>query len=128
MRKLLLCLALFCAPVWGAVDSAFQPGPVNTTTGTNTASAAITGTAQNITCDVTQTPGNFIQYRLVPIGTQNIFFNIGSKSNSPATATTSSQPMIAGVIEIFSGPPNMVISVIASTTGTTLYCTAGSGV
>lgn len=127
MRALLLAFLLFCAPAWGAIDSAFQPGPVATATGTNTAVTVVTGTAQNVICDVTGTPGQFFNYRMVNSGTQVIFFNPGQSGVTPAAATTSSMPMLANTVEVFTGAPNLTISVIAGTTGSTLYCTAGTG-
>ena len=127
MRALLLALLLFYVPAWGAVDSAFQPGPPATATGTNTGVLVVTGTAQNVTCDVTQNPGSFINYYVVVVGTQTVFFNAGSTTSSPTAATTSSIPIPAPSIQVFTWAPNAVVSVIAGGTGSTFYCTAGTG-
>lgn len=107
--------------------SAFQPGPdgVNST---NTANLAITASAQTLTCDVTANAGRYVHYRFVNSGTQEIFFRMGNAANPPGTAVAgTNQSMLAGTVEVFSGPPGLVISVIAAGTGSTLRVTAGEG-
>ena len=132
MRALLLALLMLCAPAWGALDSAFQPG-ANTATA-NTASVAVTGTAQNLTCDVTANPGMSTNYRVTirdtTTGTAGppVTISVGSTTNTPVVAVVGNfTEMLGNTVEVFTWPPTAVISVIATTTGSTIRCTAGVG-
>lgn len=126
MRALLLAFLLFCAPAWGALDSAFQPGG-NTATA-NTASVAVTGTAQSLTCDVTANAGMSTNYRVEVNGSQAVTIAVGSTSAAPPVAVVGNfMEMLGNTVEVFTWPPSAVISVIAGTTGSTIRCTAGVG-
>jgi len=64
------------------------------------------------------------QIRLTASGTAVIFWATGTVTASVTTST----PMLAGTVEVFSLPNGITtISVIGAATGTTLYATAGFG-
>jgi hypothetical protein len=126
MRLLAAFLLFFCAHALADTGQAFMPGS-NGAVG-NTASIAVTASAQSLTCDITATPGRSVQYRLEVNGTQAVTIAIGSTANAPPTAVVGNfLEMLGNTVETFSLPPNAVLSVIASNTGSTLRCTAGYG-
>lgn len=128
MKRILaaLLLALTCSVTFAQSIPAFTPG--NNGASGNTASLAVTGTAQNLNCDVTAAPGQFTQYRVEIAGTQNVTISVGSTTNAPSAAVVGNYvEMLGNTVEVFTWPPNARISAIAGTTGSTLRCTAGYG-
>jgi hypothetical protein len=117
--------ALFLAALI-AFPAAAQLNPF---TPVSTASIAVTGTAQTLTLPLANT-GMARQVVLSNVGTQTVFLVCdGINGTSPTTATTSNgMPMLANTqIVISLGAAVISCSVIASTTGSTLYATGGSG-
>lgn len=128
MRRILaaLLLAFTCTVTLAQSIPAFTPG--NNGASGNTASIAVTGSAQNLNCDVTAAPGQFTQYRVEVAGTVNVTISVGSTTNAPSAAVIGNfTEMLANTVEVFTWPPNARVSVIASGVGSTLRCTAGYG-
>ena len=84
----------------------------------DTVNVAVTGTAQSLTLTV----GNY-NVRLANVGTQTIFVRF---DGTTATATNA-LPMLPNTVEMFAKGASTAISVIAGTTGSTLYATTGVG-
>lgn len=134
MQKLFatLLLALACSTAWPQSAPAFAPG--NNGASGNTASIAVTASAQNLNCDVTAAPGQFTQYYVIVRDTVTgtagppVTISIGSTTNAPSAAVVGNFVEVLGNSEnVFTWPPNARISVISSATGSTLRCTAGYG-
>lgn len=84
----------------------------------NTVNVAVTGTAQNLAL----TAGSH-NVRLANIGPQTLFLRFDG-----VTATVSNgMPMAPNTVEMFAKGSASTISVIAATTGSTLYATSGDG-
>lgn len=91
----------------------------------STVSLAVTGSSQTLNTD---TEGRLIHFRLVNAGTQTIFLEFGSNMTSPTASTSTSLPMLANTVEVFTLPPKCIVAAIAATTGSTLYVTPGEGI
>jgi hypothetical protein len=86
-----------------------------------TVNVAVTGSAQNLTFTAPATNTSPV-LRLCNIGTQTVFINF------QATATVSNGiPLLANSAETFEQGSTTTLSVIAATTGSTLYATTGFG-
>ena len=86
----------------------------------NTVNVAVTGTAQDLA--LPSIPGEGSTIRLSNVGTQTVFINFfttATVSNAMPMTNTSSIIVDKGALSS--------ISVIASTTGSTLYATVGIG-
>lgn len=88
-----------------------------------TVNTAVTGTSANVA--VTR-PGIGTQtVRIVNVGTNTIFIEMGTSSGITATTTTS-MPMLANTVETFLLPNNIThIAAISSGAGSTMYVTTG---
>lgn len=127
-----LFLVLACSGALGQSTPSFAPG-ANGAAG-NTASIAVTAVAQNLNCDITAAPGQFVNYRVVVRDTATgtggppVTISIGSTTTAPAVAVVGNFiEMLPDTVEVFTWPPNARISVISTGTGSTLRCTAGYG-
>ena len=132
VRIALLVVTLWTCNAWGQSTPAFRPGQAGAVG--DTASIPVTGTAQNLNCDITAAPGNLVSYRVqirdTVVGTTGppVTISVGSTTSAPAVAVVGNfSEMLWDTVEIFTWPPNARISVIAPTTGSTLRCTAGYG-
>lgn len=98
--------------------SAFQiGGGVSSTT-----SVAVTASSQQLTLPSVSSDGNSAV--LTTIGTQTVFIAYGSVTAS----VTTSMPLLAGTQQTIAIPGGVSqISVIAASTGSTLYVTIGEG-
>lgn len=96
-------------------------------TASTTTNAAVTGSSAQITLPSMPNAsgtGNPVQFRFTNIGTQTIFWAWGTVTASVSTST----PMLSNTCEVFTAPDGITtISVIAATTGSTLYVTGGFG-
>ena len=120
MKRMLLLVALVLLPVIALAQSADKPFlPMGATT-----NVAVTGTAATLTLPSNPFPGSQWQVVLTCAGTQTCFFR-----NDGVTATVSNaMPVIAnGQFIVSLTAATTTLSVIASTTGSTLYATAGLG-
>jgi hypothetical protein len=97
----------------------FQPAA----TAANTSNIVVTGSNQTFTLSPTVgSDGGTV--RMTNIGTQTVFVALGTVTAS----LTTSMPVLANSIETFSLPGGVnTLSVIAASTGSTLYATVGQG-
>jgi hypothetical protein len=121
MRRLLLIL--LSALAFSATADPFRPG--------STSNVVVTGTAQTLTLPTPYpVQGTLYQYVFNNVGTQTVFFLCdGFASTAPTTVTSSNgMPVGAGVAIVISYLSTInACSVIAATTGSTLYVTMGAG-
>lgn len=90
-----------------------------------TQNTVVTASAQTVTLN--QNNGHF-NIRFCNIGTQTVFFLPGDASGQTAATTTNAIPIPAGQTEVFTMTQGTVsYSVIAASTGSTLYSTVGEG-
>ena len=116
-----------------ASNVAFGPSPAVLAQGGTLAQGVaitVTGTATNSAIDTSQRYQNF---RFVNVGTNTIYLAAAAPSSqnpnyaTPVATTSSTWVMLGNTVEVFTLPPNCVVSVIASTTGNTLYIIPGEG-
>ena len=98
----------------------FQPAPTAAST------TALDVTAEDQTMTLSPNGGTQTRsLRLANIGTQTVFVALGTVHSS----VTTSMPVLANSVEVFTLPGGITtLSVIAETTGSTLYATIGDGV
>jgi len=89
--------------------------------GNATVALAVTGTNQVIT---PLTDGTTHQYLVTVLGNKDVFITFGA---SPVATTTTSIPIPQGTSGVFTAGYSARIGVIASSTGSTIYVTAGEG-
>lgn len=99
---------------------AFQPAP----TAASTTALAVTGSNQTLT--LSPNGGAMTRsLRLANVGNQTVFVALGTVTSS----VTTSMPVLANSVEVFTLPAGVTtLSVIAASTGSTLYATIGDGV
>lgn len=126
--KIIFTFLLLCNIAQAQVAGPFRPLQPPGALG-DTASIAVTNTAQFINCDVSLTPGTFAgQMRVEVIGTQPVTLSIGQVSAPPAVATVGNFiEMLPNTVEIFTINQNPRLSVIAPAPGSFLRCTTGQG-
>lgn len=104
----------------------FQPRGANQISAVSTNSGAVTASATQITLPQTAAEGGTM--RLVNSGPNTVFFLYGNVAVT-ASGTAMGVPLLPNSAESFSLPGNVTqISVIAATTGNTLYVTMGDGI
>ena len=98
----------------------FQPAPTASST------TALAVTESNHTMTLSPNGGAQTRsVRLANIGTQTVFVALGTVTSS----VTRSMPVLANSVEVFTLPGGVTtLSVIAASTGSTLYATIGDGV
>ncbi len=115
MRRLLAGMALL-ASVAFAQTAPFQP--------VDTANIAVTGTAQNITLPTALSGTGKVQYVINVIGTQTVFYRCDGVTATAANG----MPAQATQAFVITVPASITVcSVIAGTTGSTIYFTVGVG-
>lgn len=87
---------------------------------TSTVNLVVTAVAQPFVLPRAARDGG--QIRLTVIGSQTIFVAF-----SGAASLTTSMPLLAGSVEVFSVEDGTTLSVIAGAAGSTLYATGGEG-
>ncbi len=91
----------------------------------DTQNVVVTGTAQTLTLNY-QIGTNAM--RVCNIGTQTVFFFINDTTSAKTATVSAAMPIPAGNTEVFTlGNGAINLSIIASTTGSTLYVTQGEG-
>ena len=98
----------------------FQPVPTAAST------TALAVTASNQTLTMSPNGGSMTRsMRIAVIGTQTVFVALGTVTSS----VTTSMPILANSVEVFTLPAGLTtLSVIAASTGSTIYVTIGEGV
>lgn len=116
MRRLLAGLALLASLAQAQTQPPFQP--------INTASIAVTGTAQTLTLPTDLSGTGKVQYVVANIGTQTVFY----RCDGTVATAGNGMPIGAGVTFLVSLPASTTTcSVIAGSTGSTVYFTVGVG-
>ncbi len=91
----------------------------------DTQNVVVTGSPQTLTLNY-QVGTNAM--RVCNIGTQTVFFVINDATSGKTASVTTSTPIPAGNTEVFTlGNGAVNLSIVAATTGSTLYVTQGEG-
>ena len=92
--------------------------------GNVTVNLAVTASSQTLICS---TDNSSTQFRVVNIGTQTVFLAYGTAGTTPVATVSTCIAMVAGSVEVFTFPQNVVLAAIAGNTGSTIYVTPGIG-